>query len=318
MSKTNKNLLILAFDHRGTFVSKLFGGKNRGATPQEAEKIKEFKSIIFDGFLKALELEQRVPREQAGALVDEQFGADVLRRAKKAGVCVLMPVEKSGQDEFDFEYPDWKKRIETFSPTYAKVLVRYNPDGDPKTNRIQFERLRLLNDHLEHSPTDFLFELLVPATERQLKSVGNSADRYDLELRPGLTRKAMEEIQRAGVLPDIWKMEGLDRAEDTRAVVAQAKSTRKPGEVVILGRGAGPDKVRHWLEVAVGVPGVVGFAVGRTIFWDPIKLYHEGKSSRVEAVEAIAKNYLVFADLWLSARSGPSSRQAPPRKAGTS
>src|SRR3989344_855550 len=111
------DLLILAFDHRGTFLEKLFGAKGRKATSEEAMQIKRLKQIIFDGFLIALN--EGVPQELAGMLVDEEFGADILLEAKKLGVTFAMPVEKSGQEEFDFDYNDWQEHIEKFSPIYA-------------------------------------------------------------------------------------------------------------------------------------------------------------------------------------------------------
>ena len=46
-------------------------------------------------------------------------------------IITACPAEKSGQDEFDFEYgEDFARHIEAFDPTFCKVLVRYNPEGD--------------------------------------------------------------------------------------------------------------------------------------------------------------------------------------------
>ena len=77
---------------------------------------------------------------------------------------LAMPVEKSGQNEFDFQYGDeFGAHIETFDPDFAKVLVRYNPDGDAEMNARQTERLKRLSDWLHEHDRKFLFELLVPA-----------------------------------------------------------------------------------------------------------------------------------------------------------
>ncbi|MGH2765174.1 MAG: 2-deoxy-5-keto-D-gluconate 6-phosphate aldolase domain-containing protein, partial [Actinomycetota bacterium] len=97
------DLYILAFDHRGSFQKKMLGIQGTPA-PEEAERISDAKAVIFEGFLRALD--EGAPRADAGMLVDEQFGADLARRGRKEGVILAMPVEKSGQDEFDFEYGD--------------------------------------------------------------------------------------------------------------------------------------------------------------------------------------------------------------------
>src|SRR5688572_32982424 len=161
------NLYILAFDHRGSFQKKMLGIEGT-PSPEDAERISDAKSVIFEGFLKALD--EGAPRDSAGMLVDEQFGADLARRAKKEGAILAMPVEKSGQDEFDFEYgDDFGAHIEEFDPHFSKVLVRFNPEGDAEMNRRQIERLKRLSDWLHERDRKFLFELLVPAEDEQLE-----------------------------------------------------------------------------------------------------------------------------------------------------
>src|SRR5205807_10554861 len=133
------------------------------------------------------------------------------QRAREDGLELAMPVEKSGQDEFDFQYDeDFGAHIESFDPDFSKVLVRYNPYGETDMNQRQLGRLKELADWLHANDRKFLFELLVPATEEQLASVADDGDRYDAELRPELMRRAIEEIQAFGIEVDIWKIEGGD------------------------------------------------------------------------------------------------------------
>src|SRR5207253_4800785 len=121
--------------------------------------------------------------------------ADIVRRAKKEGYLFAMPTEKSGQDEFDFQYgDDFGAHIEEFDPSFSKVLVRYNPEGDADMNARQSERLKRLGDWLHERDRKFLFELLVPAEESQLQQVEGDADRYDKELRPELMRRTIAEL----------------------------------------------------------------------------------------------------------------------------
>ena len=296
---SQKELLILAFDHRASFLEKMFEIKNRKPTPEEKKQIEDYKKIIFEGF--KLSIRKSVPKEIAGLLVDEEFGSGVLREAKKDGLAFAMPVEKSGQEEFDFEYgEDYAKHIEEFDPSFVKVLVRYNPESDATLNKRQMERLKKLSDYLAQKKRPFLFELIVPSLPAQLAKLGGSKGTYDTELRPKLMVQSLKEIQSAGVEPSIWKLEGVDKPEDAKAVVKQAQSNGRKVGVITLGRGESKEKVQEWLKVGAKIPGIIGFAVGRTIFWQPLADYKASKSTRKEAVEKVAQNYLEFTDLWLN------------------
>jgi myo-inositol catabolism protein IolC len=211
-----------------------------------------------------------------------------------------MPVEKSGQDEFDFEYGDeYGKHIEEFDPTFTKVLVRYNPAGDGAMNERQTKRLMELSDWLHERGRKFLFELLVPATKEQLESVGGDADRFDRELRPQLMLAAIAELQQSGVEPDVWKIEGIDRREDCEAIATQTRmGGRDRVACVVLGRGADETAVDHWLRTGAGVPGYIGFAIGRTIWWNPLKEFVDGSAVREDAAPRISANYRRFVEVY--------------------
>lgn len=295
----DRPLYILAFDHRGSFL-KLAGIRGE-VTPQAAQRVSDAKRVIYEGFLRALEA--GAPREAAGILVDEQFGAEIARDARHRGVVFAMPVERSGQDEFDFEYGEaFGEHIEAFDPTFAKVLVRYNPEGDRALNARQVERLRRLSQWLHERARRFLFELLVPPTKAQLEAVGGDEARYDLEVRPRLMVQAIRELQEGGVEPDVWKIEGLDRREDCQRVSAQVRSAgRHRVACVVLGRGADEGAVVRWLQAGAGVAGYVGFAIGRTIWWDGVKGYLEGTLSREQAAEVVKANYLKMIHVYRSA-----------------
>jgi myo-inositol catabolism protein IolC len=294
---TRKEVLILAFDHRSSFTNKLFGIKNRQPTAKEKKHIEEYKKLIFMGFRWALE--KTVPREIAGLLVDEEYGANVLREAKKSGFTFAMPVEKSGQAEFDFEYgEDYAKHIEEFDPTFVKVLVRYNPAGDAMVNQHQLVRLKTLSDYLQQTGKPFLFELIVPSTPKQLAESGGSKETYDLKLRPKLMVESMREIQAAGIEPSVWKVEGVENPNDANAIVNQAQSGGRQAGIITLGRGESKEQVQKWLAVGAKIPGIIGFAVGRTIFMQPLSEYKAGTISQNEAVEKIALNYADLVRLW--------------------
>jgi myo-inositol catabolism protein IolC len=299
----DRDLYVLPFDHRGSFETKMFGWEGR-LTAEQTAQIAAAKQVIYDGFKAAVAA--GVPKEKAGILVDEEFGSAILRDAAAQGYATACPAEKSGQAEFDFEYgDDFPRHIEMFDPTFCKVLVRYNPEGDQALNRRQAARLKRLSEYLhDKNRSRFMFELLVPAEKTQLERLKGDQKAYDLEIRPRLMVAAIRELQGAGVEPDVWKIEGLDRREDCERIVAAARSGgRDAVGCIILGRGEDEKKVREWLTTAAEVPGFIGFAVGRTDFWEPLVGWRNQQTTRESAVAEIARRYREFVDTFESARA---------------
>ena len=292
-------LFMLAFDHRNS-IRPLFGIEGTPSA-EERERIAAAKLTIFEGLLAAM---PRLPAAALpGLLVDEEYGAAVLERAAEHGVSAAVAVERSGQAEFQFEYGEqFGAHLESLRPPLAKALVRFNVDGDAELNRRQLERLRRLSDWLgEHSPT-LLFELLVPPLPEQLAAVGGDRDRYDAELRPELTTRAIAVVQEAGIEVATWKIEGIERREDCEAIAAACRAGGREAGCLILGRGADEAKVEHWLKLAAPVLGFDGFAVGRTIWWDAVAAELAGTATHAETVATIATRYLHFVSTYLSAR----------------
>src|SRR5581483_1286212 len=286
----DERLYILAFDHRGSF-EKMVG---------DVERVPGAKQLIWEGFQRAVE--EGAPKEFAGVLVDAQYGPNVAREAKAGGYKLAMPVEKSGQTEFDFEYGDsFGDKIEEFDPDFTKVLVRYNPEGDAAMNERQIEKLRRLSEWLHERHRKYLFELLVPAEPSQLESVGGSDERYDTELRPQPMMEAILQLQNGGVEPDIWKIEGIDDRESCREIAQLARRDgRDRVSCVVLGRGASDAKVDEWLRAGSGLEGYIGFAIGRSIFAESVKAYAADPDGfdRESAVEKISANYRRFIDVY--------------------
>jgi 5-dehydro-2-deoxygluconokinase len=116
---------------------------------------------------------------------------------------------------------------------------------------------------------------------------------------------AIKELQQAGVEPDVWKVEGLDRRADCEALVAVARRDGR-GRVgcIVLGRGADEAGVLSWLRTAAAVPGFIGFAVGRTSFWDPLVGLRDRTFSRDAAIARIAYRYAEWIQAFTTARAG--------------
>ena len=304
-------LYILPFDHRASFESGMFGWTGTLGAEQVA-RITAAKRVIYEGFCAAVA--GGVPKEKAGILVDESFGSDILREARASGVVTCLPAEKSGQDEFDFEFgEEFARHIEKFAPTFCKVLVRYNTEGDAATNSRQAARLRRVSEYLESSPFKFMFELLVPATRKQLNDVRADPRAYDQELRPALMVSAIRELQEFGVEPDVWKVEGLDRREDYEGIAAIAmRDGRDNVRCIVLGRAEEEQHVRGWLTTAAAVRGFIGFAVGRTTFWDPLIALRDETITRTTAVAEIARRFRRWVDLFGQTRSATNRSDISP------
>jgi len=277
-----KDLLILPFDHRGSLLKKLFNTTEPSA--RQREEYKRLKRMVYAGFEKSLA--KGVPKSEAAVLVDEEFGSAILRDAKRKRYNFCMPVEKSGSKEFEFEHANFEKHVAKFSPTFVKVLVRFNPAGN---NVRQIERLKRLDAFCKRSHRKYVFELLVPPTLSQSK-----LENYDSKVRPELMLAAMGKLQSAGITPDVWKLEGVEKKSDAIALAKQAKGAG----VIILGRGESANKVRKWLKTAASVRGVTGFAVGRTVFWNSMRALHEKKISEDAASSLVCKNFVALVKLW--------------------
>jgi len=294
----DQRLYILPFDHRESYITGVFHWREP-LTVEEVTDIVSSKEVIYEGFKAALADDSSL-RTRAGILVDDRFGKAILRDAADQGYITCVSTQRSGQEEFDFEYgEDFAGHIESVNPTFAKVLVRYNPERDPAMNRRQADRLRRLSDYLSRTQRLFMFELLVPPTRAQLERVGGAHPAYDREVRPKLMVATIEPLQEAGVEPDVWKIEGLDRREECERVVDVARRDGRTGVAcIILGRGLDAEAVSHWLSVAASVPGFIGFAVGRTTWLEAITEWRAGTIGRAAAVARIAKFFCEWTSIF--------------------
>lgn len=292
----NRPLYVLPFDHRSSYLKGLFHWQQPVNANQIAE-VAASKYLIYEGFQKAVA--DGVPRDRAAILVDEEFGANILRDASSRGYITCMSIEKSGSKEFEFEYgEDFARHLEEFNPTFGKVLVRYNPEGEAGLNKRQKNRLRRLSEYLARTKRLFMFELLVPPEKAQLDRLGGKAA-YDRELRPKLMIETIRALQDAGVEPDVWKIEGLDQRQDCEKIVEVTRRDGR-GEVgcIILGRGSDEQNVLRWLRTAAGVPGFIGFAVGRTTWWDAMTAWRGKQISADAAIAQISTRFREWVDVF--------------------
>lgn len=306
MTNTDRALLILADDHRDSLEKELYK-LTAPPTDAQAARIRADKMLVYEALVEAT---GRLPdHAQAGILVDEQYGADVAALAEKSDgrINLSMPIEASGKEWFEFAYgDDWRTHAGYFRTDHAKVLIRDNPALSVPDRLQQAERLKVVSAWAAETQHHLIVELLVPATDADLESVGGDKKRYDDEVRPGLTLAVIEYLQEHGADPAIWKVEGMNSTKDAAAVAEIAKRNGRTADCIVLGRHASKEDLDHWLEVAAPLPGYVGFAIGRSIWWDPLADHLAGTASADVVQQRIADNYLSYANDYLSAR--PQSR----------
>lgn len=286
-------LFFLAFDHRESLAREVLGPSR--TDPDSAERVKDVKRVVFEGLLVAA-ASGELERGEVALLTDEQYGSEIARRARERGMPVAIAVERSGQEVFQFEYGDgFEAHIERADADFSKALVRFNPDGDSIANQLQLDRLKVLGDSLRQRGRGFLFELLVPPTGAQLAAAGDMHT-YEIQIRPGLIETAMTRIQAHGIEPDVWKVEGIDSPAGAARVVGRARAEERWADVscIVLGAGAPDERVRSWLEVAARTDGYAGFAIGRSIWREPLLGYLRGDLDREDVSGEVARRYLEF------------------------
>jgi len=288
-------------DHRESFGTTLFYVKDDAPTASQRASMAQAKSLIYRGLTQAA---PRLRRGRAGVLVDEQYGQDVVDEAMRDPIVLAIPVEASGHKWFALQWPEsWLDHVHRINPDYVKVLVRDNPAFDRGERYAQLDQLAQVSKALESAGIPLLYELLVPATDYQLASLGGVAidgavDRYDRELRPELVVRVIADNQDAGIEPTLWKVEGLDTVDAARAVAAQARAGNRDTDLIVLGRDAPVDRLDRWLQVAARVDAFVGFAIGRSIWEDPIRDWVNHGLGDQPTADHIGNAYLAFAQQW--------------------
>lgn len=302
----SKPLYILPFDHRATFAQKMFGKDSiLDLNSEEKELLREFKMLIYKGFKDALE--KLIPTDYAAVLCDEEFSSEVLLDALHNRFNTILTVEKSGEKEFKFQYEDFREHIKKYHPTFAKVLIRYNPADEEGLKNRQEQNLKMVSDFCHENNFKFLLEVLVIPTESQLKDAGTKGA-FDTKFRCDLAVEMVKDLQDFGIEPDVWKLEGFETIKDYEKVLKAIKrGGRENVNLVVLGRGANEEKVNEWLrtgakeewfEVGAKVEGVIGFAVGRTVFWQALEKFHNGEIGKNEVIQTVSENFQKFYKLF--------------------
>ncbi|HCC83649.1 TPA: hypothetical protein DEP96_02250 [Candidatus Uhrbacteria bacterium] len=269
-------LYILPCDHRGSFTHDLLG-KPYPVKGKDKQILVDCKEVVLDAILYA---KKQYKGDAAFAtIIDEEFGTPVIKRSKKVGLPFALTTEGPEHDVYHFLHgDDFGTVITKINPTFVKALVYYTP-GNEKANKVTRSRLLKLSKFCTKESRDFMLEVLV-------------GDMAESKKEEALTT-VIDELQAAGITPNIWKVEGLPTSIAWKRV---AKHTT--GAIIVLGRGSSKKQVELWLRAAAKSGVCIGFAVGRTVFLKPLQNFLAGKLTRPQTVLAIGQNYLKEIKTW--------------------
>lgn len=249
-------------------------------------RIPEAKALALDGLLHARAAGTDARRSGA-LLIDRQYAAPEIDRAMAAGVTVGTPAEKPGVFPLEWTASPFHAAL---AGDFAKVLVRHRPEWPREVQEEQLARVRQLAQWCAGQALPLVLEVVVmreSEPEEEFEAVG----------RPRIVAGFIARAYAAGIVPDYWKIEG---ATERSAVATLDRAIRQQDgpKLLILGKGAGFELIDRWFDAAAGAPSAAGFAIGRSVYWDPATRFLSGRISRDDAVAAVAGNYQRVIDSW--------------------
>jgi 5-dehydro-2-deoxygluconokinase len=258
------------------------------------QRITEAKQLACDGFLQARELSADV-RTYGALLLDEQYASAIIARAVQALVPIGTPAERAGA------FPlAWATDPMYFALTgsFVKVLVRFRPDDDELIREAQWEKLKSLSLWCRQAGKPLVIEVLVARRHEP-------EPEFDATGRPSIVAGFIAQAYRRNLVPQFWKIEGTASPDGAR-IVDEAIASHPAGRQILLGKAADFDTIERWFSAAARGTAAAGFAIGRSVFWEPSTAYLSGERTAEEAVGEIAAGYLRLVDAWKRAR-GPET-----------
>jgi 5-dehydro-2-deoxygluconokinase len=276
----NDRVYMLAADHRWQWEEWC------DARSIARARIPEVKELARRGFEQARQRSAKV-RLHGALLVDHQYGSACVARALEHDVEVGTPAEKAGAFPLQFATDPPSTAL---TGRFVKVLVRHRDDHAPETRQAQLDTLLQLQQWCHAAGKPLVLEVLVPRD-------GEAEDAFEHSGRPTMLASFIREAYRQGLAPAFWKIEGT-LARYGAKVIDAAIAERPGGRQLILGKAADQATVAAWFAIARTSPTAAGFAVGRTVYWEPSSDFLLGRIGDAGAVDRIAANYLALIDAW--------------------
>jgi 5-dehydro-2-deoxygluconokinase len=275
---------MLAADHRWQWEE--FCGTH--ALPRA--RIKEVKRVACDGFLLARE-RSAAARDFGALLVDEQYSSAVIAEMLEAGVTVGTPAEKAGAIPLAWAADPFSAAL---TGSFVKVLARYRTDDDAAVVAEQWKKLDALRAWCRAAGKPLVLEVLVARKHE-------AEDEFEASGRPAMLAAFIAEAYRRALTPEFWKIEGTLAPEGARTIDAAIAANRSCRQI-ILGKAADLSTIDRWFAACAASATASGFAIGRSVFWDPSAAFLTGKMTADDAATAIADTYLKLVDAWERSR----------------
>lgn len=253
-------------------------------------RIGDAKRVAYDGFRRARHRSPEV-RDAGALLLDEQYASPVVADAIEAGIVVGTPAEKAGAFPLAWSTDPFSRAL---TGAFVKVLVRYRPDDDEAIREGQWSKLDALQAWCRANGKPLVVEILVARR-------GEPEDDFEAAGRPAMLAGFVAEAYRRRLEPAFWKIEGTLSREGARTIDA-AIAANPACRQILLGKAADLSTIGRWFDAAAESATMVGFAIGRSVFWEPSAAYLSGTIDAEEASAAIAANYLQLVDAWRQSR----------------
>jgi 5-dehydro-2-deoxygluconokinase len=281
-------LCVLAMDHRSQFEEL---AAELGADPA---RIGAFKLLGLAAVRHVAGKDGRY-----GLLLDGRFGLGALEAAADEPYWIARPIEVPGSRPLEFEggadvavtLREWPLR------QVVKCLALYHPEDDEDLGSRQDRQLLRLFDACRATRRELLLEVIVSRSEAAVDA--------------STVARALQRIYGLGVRPDWWKLE--PRADPAAwSAIARTIEAHDPlcRGVLLLGQAARPDALAAVFRAAARFDIVKGFAVGRTIFEAPARLWLSGEIDDDQATLALAAGFRTLVDAWRSAKAEALTRPA--------
>lgn len=307
---SDEPLIILPFDHRTSLAKYCFNLPLDKLNAEQIAHLSDDKMVVYEAFKEAIAL--GLPQTDAAFMVDEQFGQEIIDLANRENMSVILPVEKSGQQAFEFAYEDYQAHIEKFKPNFVKGLVFYNPADTLAIRKEQQSKLKQLSDYSHQHGYKLLLEIITRPNKDQLEKVQGSQDVFKKTTLPGLRLKIIQELHQAGIEPDSWMFGHFaDPIEYQKLVAEVRKNGRDNVGIIISDFDASSKQIAEAITACANIPGVIGYAAGSAVFWDAIADYHKRDATRLQAKNRIAQEFIRLYQVYKQTKSNtaPSSAQ---------
>ena len=254
------------------------------------ERIGEAKRVAYDGFLLARDRSPNV-REFGALLVDAQYASPVVADALEAGLDVGTPAEQAGAFPLAWSTDPFERAL---TGAFVKVLVRYRPDDEEAIRDGQWQKLDALQTWCRGAGKPLVVEILVARRSE-------AEDEFEAVGRPAMLAGFIREAYRRELTPQFWKIEGALAREGARTI-DRAIAANAACRQIILGKAAEIATIGRWFAAAADSPTASGFAIGRSVFWEPSAAFLSGAKTADQAAADIADNYLQLVDVWRQSR----------------